>query len=125
MQESEKRKFPRGPLQLPVSFTLHEITRKGYLTNLSAGGGLLYCYSLVPVNRHEPIEISFSLKNAPNDLALRCRVVRVTPFNYNPDYGNRPAVNYALGLEFLDVPEAQQRWIAWYVAQTLGRMKPE
>jgi c-di-GMP-binding flagellar brake protein YcgR len=125
MEDLEKRKFKRGPLLLPIIFTLGALSKEGYLTDLSAGGCRLYCYSPVPVQANEPIEIFLNLKNSQENISLKARILRANPFNYNPDFRSKEEINYELGIKFLRVNERQQEAIKNYTGMVLGRMKQE
>ena len=46
-KDSEKRKLKRGPLLLPIIYTMHAVSREGYITNLSAGGGAAFTVTLL------------------------------------------------------------------------------
>jgi c-di-GMP-binding flagellar brake protein YcgR len=122
-KDSEKRKFKRGPLPLPIIFTLHAVSREGYITDLSAGGCRLYCYSPVPVKVDEPIEIFLALKNSKNDISLKAQIIRVNPFNYNPYFRSKEEINYELGVKFLSINESRREAIETYARMILGRMK--
>jgi len=122
-KDSEKRKFKRGPLPLPIIYTMHAESKEGYITDLSAGGCRLYCYSPVPVKINEPIEISLRLKNSKNYISLKAQIIRVNPFNYNPYFKNEEEINYELGVKFLNVNESQQEAIETYARMVLKRMK--
>lgn len=122
-ENEEKRKFKRGPLLLSVMITLEGISREGYLTDLSAGGCRLYCYSPDPVRSGEGIDIFLNLKNMQEIMTLNAQIVWVNPFIYSPDFGSREAINYELGVRFLEVHERQQEAIENYTGIVLRRMK--
>ncbi len=122
-EDSEKRKFKRGPLLLPIIYTLQAISKEGYITDLSAGGCRLYCYSPVPVKVDESIEIFLNLKNSQDNISLKAKILRVNRFNYNPDFRSKEEINYELGVKFLGVDERQQEAIENYTRMVLGRMK--
>ena len=112
---AEQRRFKRGQLQIGIRYTMQKKSRKGYMTNLSEGGCLMYCQSSEPIQINEPVEISFSLKNSMNVIKVKGRVVRVMPFERSAQ-----DVNYALGIEFLKIKEAQKKAIANYTRQFLA-----
>jgi c-di-GMP-binding flagellar brake protein YcgR len=122
-KKSEKRKSKRGPLQLPVIYTKKAVSKEGYITNLSAGGCRLYCYSPVPVKSGEPVEVSLNLKNSKGNISLKAQIIRVNPFIYNPDFNNQEEINYELGVKFLSVNESQQEALENYTRMVLRRMK--
>ncbi len=122
-EDSEKRKFKRGPLLLPIIYTMQAISKEGYITNLSAGGCRLYCYSPVPVKAGESIEIFLNLRNSPDNVSLKAKILRVNRFNYNPDLRSKEEINYELGVKFLSVDERQKEIIENYTRMVLGRMK--
>lgn len=124
-EDSEKRKFRRGPLLLPIVYTLQAISKEGYITDLSSGGCRLYCFSPVPVKAGEPIEIFLNLKNSPDKISVKARILRANPFSYNPYFRSKEEINYELGVKFLSVDERQQEAIENYTGMVLGRMKPE
>ena len=124
-EDSEKRRFKRGPLLLPIIFTLGGVSKEGYITDLSAGGCRLYCYSAVPAKADEPIEISLNLKNAQENISVKARILRANPFSYNPDFRSKEEINYELGIKFLGVNERQREVIENYTGMVLGRIKPE
>jgi c-di-GMP-binding flagellar brake protein YcgR len=113
-QGAEKRRFKRGQLQIGIRYTMQKKSRKGYMTNLSLGGCLMYCHSTKPVQINEPVEISFRLKNSVNTTKVRGKVVRVQPFERSAQ-----EINCALGIEFLGVKEVQKRAIENYIKQFL------
>jgi c-di-GMP-binding flagellar brake protein YcgR len=112
---AEQKRLKRGQLQIGIRYTMQKKSKKGYMTNLSEGGCLMYCHSSEPVQLNEPVEISFSLKNAMDTIKVKGKVVRVMPFERSAQ-----DVNYALGIEFLTVKEAQQKVIANYTKQFLA-----
>ena len=112
---AEKRQFKRGQLQIGIRYTMQRKSRKGYMTNLSEGGCLMYCHSSTPVQLNESVEISFSLKNSMDTIKVKGKVVRVMPFERSAQ-----DVNYALGIEFLTIKEAQKKAIANYTRQFLA-----
>jgi c-di-GMP-binding flagellar brake protein YcgR len=122
-ENEEKRKFRRGPLLLPVIITLAGISREGSLTDLSAGGCRLYCYSPEPVRSGERIDIFLNLKNSQDMMTLNAQIVWVNPFIYSPDFGSQEAINSELGVKFLDVNERQQEAIENTTGIVLRRMK--
>ena len=122
-KDPEKRKFERGPLLLPIIFNLQAVSKEGYLTNLSAGGCRLYCYSPDPVKSGEPIDIFLNLKNSQDIMTLNAQIIRVNPFIYSPDFGSEETINYELGVKFLGVDERQQEAIENYTRMVLRRMK--
>jgi hypothetical protein len=124
-KDSGKRKFKRGPLLLPVNYTLRAESKEGTITNLSAGGCRLYCYSPIPVKADEPIEIFLNLKNSKGPISLKAQIVRVSPFIYNPDLRSREEINCELGVKFLAVNISQQEAIENYTGMVLRRMKQE
>jgi c-di-GMP-binding flagellar brake protein YcgR len=123
MENSEKRKFKRGPLLLPIIYTMHEESKEGYITDLSGGGCRLYCYSPVPVKAGEPVEIFLNLKNSQDNISLKAIILRANPFNYNPDFRSKEEINYELGVKFISVNEKQQEAIENYTTMVLRRMK--
>lgn len=118
----EKREFKRGPLQIPVKYSINHTLRDGYMTNLSVGGCLLYCYSLFSIRAGEQVEISFNLKNSQDKISLKGEILRVDPFVYNPDYASREEINQALGVKFLILNEVQKQAIEGYTSMVLDRM---
>jgi c-di-GMP-binding flagellar brake protein YcgR len=112
---AEQRRVKRGQLQIGIRYTMQKKSKKGYMTNLSEGGCLMYCHSSEPVQLNEPVEISFSLKNSMDAIKLKGKVVRVMPFERSAS-----DVNYALGIEFLTIKEAQKKVIANYTKQFLA-----
>jgi hypothetical protein len=125
MTTTEKRQFKRGPLLLPVLFTASGVMNEGYLTNLSAGGCLVYCFSEFPLEVDHPVEIDFNLKNLPGDFILKGQLVRVTPFTYKPYLEFKEEINYELGIKFLKADEGQIRSIEQYIHTVLENMKQE
>ena len=123
MTNEEKRQYKRGPLLLPVLFTLSGATHEGYLTNLSAGGCLLYCFSEIPLEVDHPIEIDFNLKNLPGAFILKGQLVRVIPFTYKPYLEFKEEINHELGIRFLNADEGQIRSIEGYIHTVLEYMK--
>jgi c-di-GMP-binding flagellar brake protein YcgR len=75
----------------------------------------MYCHSSTPVQLNEPVEISFNLKNSMDAIKVKARVVRVMPFERSAQ-----DVNYALGIEFLTIKEAQKKAIEHYTRQFLA-----
>src|SRR5512135_1135387 len=124
MTISEKRRYRRGPLLLPVTFTMNDVSKKGYLANISAGGCLLFCHFPLAIKVDQPLEITLKLKKSPEEVTLKARVVRTEPFVYNPDYGTKEEINKALGVMFLELDEARKRAIEEYTETVLERMKP-
>ncbi len=120
---SEKRKFPRGPLQIPVRCTLHKKSKEGYITDLSPEGCRLYCYSRVPVKVDESVKISLKLKNWQDTMSLKAQIIRVNPFDYHPYKGSKEEINSELGIKFLNVNESQREAIEDYTGMVLRRMK--
>ena len=114
----QKRKFKRGGVQGVIFFKLPDGSGEGFMTNLSKGGGLIYCYSPTPVQVNDPIEISFSLKNSPGNLRLKARVVRVTDFKRDSE-----EYNYQLGIEFLNLTDKQGQAIEALVDRYLQNIK--
>jgi c-di-GMP-binding flagellar brake protein YcgR len=112
---AELRSFKRGQLQIGIRYTMQKKSKKGYMTNLSEGGCLMYCHSSEPVQLNEPVEISFSLKNSMDTIKVKGKVVRVMPFERSAQ-----DVNYALGIEFLTIKEAQKKAIANFTRQFLA-----
>jgi c-di-GMP-binding flagellar brake protein YcgR len=116
----EKRIFERGPLQIIVRYTMQKKSEKGYMTNLSKGGALMYCYSPNPVQVNEAVSISFRLKNSPDNIRLKGQIVRVTPYDIDTnDY------NYQLGIKFLNLKEKQEQTIENFVRRILKNIKQE
>jgi c-di-GMP-binding flagellar brake protein YcgR len=122
-ENEEKRKFKRGPLLLPVIMTLEGVSREGFLTDLSAGGCRLYCYSPEPVRSGERIDMFLNLKNSQDIMTLNAYIVWVNPFIYIPDFGRQEAINYELGVKFLGIDERQQEAIENTTGTVLRRMK--
>ena len=112
---AELRRFKRGQLKIGIRYTMQKKSKKGYMTNLSEGGCLMYCHSSEPVQLNEPVEISFSLKNSMDTIKVKGKVVRVMPFERNAQ-----DVNHALGIEFLAIKEAQKKAIANFTRQFLA-----
>jgi c-di-GMP-binding flagellar brake protein YcgR len=112
---AEQRRFKRGQLQIGIRYTMQKKSKKGYMTNLSEGGCLMYCHSSEPVQLNEPVEISFSLKNSMDTIKVKGKVVRVMPFERNAQ-----DVNHALGIKFLAIKEAQKKAIANFTRQFLA-----
>ena len=112
---AEQRRFKRGQPQIGIRYTMQKKSRKGYMTNLSEGGCLMYCHFSEPIQINEPVELSFVLKNSMNAIKVKGRVVRVMPFERSAQ-----DVNYALGIEFLKIKEAQKKVIANYTRQFLA-----
>jgi hypothetical protein len=122
-KDPEKRKFRRGPLLIPVVLTLRAVSKDGFITDLSAGGCRLYCYSPDPVKSGELIEIFLNLKNWQDVMTLNAQIVRVNPFIYSPDFGSPETINCELGVRFLGVNERLQEAIESYTRMGLRRMK--
>lgn len=122
-KDPEKRKFRRGPLLLPVVLTLQDVSKDGYIADLSAGGCRLYCYSPDPVKPGELIEIFFNLKNWQDVITLNAQIVRLNPFIYSPDFGSPETINCELGVKFLGVNKRLQEAIENYTQTVLRRMK--
>lgn len=114
----EKRKHPRGGLQVVVQYKLNDDLNNGYMTNLSQGGCLLYCTSQAPVQVGTPVEISFDLKNMSHHFLLKGLVVRVTSY-----YRGSEEYNHELGIKFLDVTEKEGKLIADYVQRFLENIR--
>ncbi len=114
----QKRKFKRGGVQGVIFYKLPDRSGEGFMTNLSKGGGLIYCYSPTPVQVNDPIEISFSLKNSPGNIRLKAQVVRVTDFNRDSE-----EFNHQLGIEFLNLTEQQGQAIEAFVDRFLQNIK--
>jgi c-di-GMP-binding flagellar brake protein YcgR len=114
----EKRKFKRGPLQIPVYYTFQKKPEIGYMSNLSEGGCLMYCHSPAPVKINKTVEISFNLKNYPEPITLKARVVRSAPFVINAE-----DVNCLVGLQFLSLTPSQKEAINNYVRKALQALK--
>jgi c-di-GMP-binding flagellar brake protein YcgR len=123
MKDSDQRKFKRGPLLLPVIYNFQAVSKDGSITDLSAGGCRLYCYSPDPVKSGETIDIFLNLKTSQDMISLKAQIVRVSPFLYNPDFGSQETINYELGVKFLKVNERQQEAIENYTRMVLRRMK--
>jgi hypothetical protein len=58
-------------------------------------------------------------------MTLAGQVTRVEPFIYNPDYGSREPINYALGIRFFNLNESQQQVIEAYTQRVLNNMKQD
>ena len=92
-RDKEKRIFSRGALQVGARCRLKNRQRKCYMTNLSEGGCLIYCYASAAISVGEPLEVFFSLSNAAEEIHIKCTVVRVMPFNRGAK-----DINHALGI---------------------------
>jgi len=112
---AERRRFKRGQLQIGIRYTMQKKLKKGYMTDLSESGCLMYCHSPEPIPLNEPVEISFSLKNSMDEIKIKGRVVRVMPFERSAE-----DVNYALGIEFFTIKEAEKKAIANFTRQFLA-----
>ncbi len=120
-QKSEQRReFKRGGLQRVILYNMRKISEEGYMTNLSKGGCLIYCYSPVPVQVNKQIEISFGLKNSSDIISLKGQIVRATKYNRGTnDY------NYQLGIKFLRLTEKQGKAIENLVRRFLKDINQE
>lgn len=125
MTNSQNRQFKRGPLQLPVSFTLNEVAKEGYLSNLSAGGCLLYCYLPFAIKSNHPIELLLKLNIFPYPIKIIGHVAWVESFIYNPNYALKEEINYQMGIQFLDLDEGEKKAIDDYAGKVLERMRQE
>jgi c-di-GMP-binding flagellar brake protein YcgR len=112
---AEQRRFKRGQLQIGVRYTMQKKSKKGYMTNLSEGGCLMYCHSPESIQLNEPVEITFDLKNSMDEIKVKGKVVRVMPFERRAD-----DLNYALGIEFLTLKESEKKAIANFTRQFLA-----
>jgi c-di-GMP-binding flagellar brake protein YcgR len=124
-RDSERRKFKRGPLLLPITFTMNSVSKEGYISNISIGGCRLYCYSTFPVKKAERIEIFLRLKNSPDSIGLRAQIIRVNPFIVNPDFRGPEEINCELGVKFLSLNKSQKEALENYTTMVLSRMKQD
>jgi Tfp pilus assembly protein PilZ len=114
----EKRRFPRGGLQVVAQYNLEGFLNQGYMTNLSRGGCLFYCTSPAPIQIGTPLELSFDLKNTSHHFVVQGRVVRVTSY-----YRGTEDYNHELGVEFLNLSEREGKLIEDYVQKFLENVR--
>jgi len=117
-EDKDKRIFSRGALQVGARCRLKNRQRKCYMTNLSEGGCLIYCYSTAAISAGEILEIFFRLNNASEEIQVQGTVARVMPFNRGVK-----DINYALGISFTDLTEKQKKAIVNFTHQYLADMR--
>lgn len=125
LKSSEKREGKRAPLQIVMRYTMQKKSKKGYMTNLSEGGCLMYCYSPAPVQVNKPVKISFYLKNSLDNISVKSKVVRVTPFIRNTYDRYTEDINYMLGIQFLSLNQSHKEAIENYTRKVLNAIKQE
>ncbi|MCX5904994.1 MAG: PilZ domain-containing protein [Proteobacteria bacterium] len=116
----KKRIFSRGALQVRARCRLKNRQRKCYMTNLSEGGCLIYCYSSAAISAGETLEISFRLNNASEEIVVEGTVARAMPFNRGTQ-----DINYTLGIRFSDLAEKQKKAIVNFIHQYLADMRQD
>lgn len=109
-----KRIFKRGFLQLSVRCTLNRKALKGYMTNLSEGGCLIYCYSPDPIPMDAIARLTFNLKKSTDDIVVKGRVIRVMPF-----IRSGKDINYAVGVHFLELKKEHRKLIFNFIQKVL------
>jgi c-di-GMP-binding flagellar brake protein YcgR len=116
----KKRIFSRGALQVRARCRLKNRQRKCYMTNLSEGGCLIYCYSSAAIRAGETLEISFRLNNASEEIVVGGTVARAMPFNRGTQ-----DINHTLGIRFSDLAEKQKKAIVNFIHQYLADMRQD
>jgi c-di-GMP-binding flagellar brake protein YcgR len=119
-EDKEKRICSRGALQVGARCRVKNRQRKCYMTNLSEGGCLIYCYSTAAIRAGETLEISFRLNNASEEIRVQGTVARVMPFNRGVK-----DINHALGIRFTGLTEKQKKAIDNFTHQYLADMRQE
>jgi Tfp pilus assembly protein PilZ len=110
----DKRQFKRGPLQLGIHYTLNKQPGKGYMTNISEGGCFIYCYSPTRIKKNDRIKLTFYLKDADDYIVANGRIAWVMPF-----MRGQKDINYAAGIQFVDLEEEDKKAIAAFIRQVL------
>lgn len=119
-EDNEKRNFFRGALQVGARCRLKNRQRKCYMTNLSEGGCLIYCYSSTAIRAGEILEISFRLNKTAEEILVRGTVARAMPFNRGAK-----DINHTLGIRFTDLTEKQKNAIVNFIHQYLADMRQD